>query len=228
MFIKNIFTNKLLTPINNKAIVVGSSGDLINSNKGGFIDSFPIVIRMNNAPTYGFEKDVGSKTNIRIVAWNALYNIMIGSFIRELINTQALIIWGPNIHMNEVKRKISVIKSFIPSLQIFIFTETGMKKNDELFFKYTNRHRRQSGVWLSTGWFTMFFLFNYIKDKNMIGMGGEKEDVPYHYYDKLNNKQKNYYLSEESKFGSHKFITEKIIFNKWIEEHKINKYLTYN
>ncbi|KAL6473799.1 hypothetical protein MHYP_G00173600 [Metynnis hypsauchen] len=42
--------------------VVGNSGNLEGSHYGPLIDAHDFVIRMNKAPTAGFEKDVGSKT----------------------------------------------------------------------------------------------------------------------------------------------------------------------
>jgi len=47
--------------------VVSSAGSLLDSNLGRQIDSNDFVIRFNNAPTLGFEKDVGNKTSLRIV-----------------------------------------------------------------------------------------------------------------------------------------------------------------
>ena len=34
---------------------------------GKTIDKFPIVIRVNRAPIIGFERDVGSRTDIRVL-----------------------------------------------------------------------------------------------------------------------------------------------------------------
>ena len=47
--------------------LVSSSGHLVNSSAGAEIDSYPCVLRMNSAPVAGYERDVGSKTTIRIV-----------------------------------------------------------------------------------------------------------------------------------------------------------------
>ena len=49
-----------------RCVVVGNGWTLRHSKLGKVIDNFDVVIRMNNAPTKGFEKDVGFKTTIRI------------------------------------------------------------------------------------------------------------------------------------------------------------------
>eukprot|EP00095_Tigriopus_kingsejongensis_P005749 maker-scaffold28_size608977-snap-gene-3.9 protein:Tk05749 transcript:maker-scaffold28_size608977-snap-gene-3.9-mRNA-1 annotation:"beta-galactoside alpha -sialyltransferase st6gal i ii" len=47
--------------------VVSSSGSLSKSGLGSRIDNDEFVIRFNNAPVIGYEKDVGTKTSLRIV-----------------------------------------------------------------------------------------------------------------------------------------------------------------
>ncbi|XP_051996939.1 beta-galactoside alpha-2,6-sialyltransferase 2b [Xyrauchen texanus] len=47
--------------------VVTSAGAIINSSLGQEIDSHDAVLRFNNAPSEGYERDVGSKTTIRII-----------------------------------------------------------------------------------------------------------------------------------------------------------------
>ncbi|XP_070554204.1 CMP-N-acetylneuraminate-beta-galactosamide-alpha-2,3-sialyltransferase 4-like [Ptychodera flava] len=50
-----------------RCVVVGSSGVLRGQRLGRLIDSYEIVIRMNNAPTRHFSLDVGSKTSFRFL-----------------------------------------------------------------------------------------------------------------------------------------------------------------
>uniref|UniRef100_A0A673CSW3 CMP-N-acetylneuraminate-beta-1,4-galactoside alpha-2,3-sialyltransferase n=1 Tax=Sphaeramia orbicularis TaxID=375764 RepID=A0A673CSW3_9TELE len=47
-------------------IIVGNGGILANRSLGQRIDEFDVVIRLNEAPVKGFEKDVGSKTTMRV------------------------------------------------------------------------------------------------------------------------------------------------------------------
>ncbi|KAK1791631.1 hypothetical protein P4O66_013632, partial [Electrophorus voltai] len=50
-----------------RCIVVGSGGILRGKHLGDHIDKYDIIIRMNNAPVFGFEKDAGSRTTIRLM-----------------------------------------------------------------------------------------------------------------------------------------------------------------
>ncbi|XP_077006087.1 CMP-N-acetylneuraminate-beta-1,4-galactoside alpha-2,3-sialyltransferase isoform X5 [Tamandua tetradactyla] len=49
-----------------RCIIVGNGGVLTNKSLGSRIDDYDIVVRLNSAPVKGFEKDVGSKTTLRI------------------------------------------------------------------------------------------------------------------------------------------------------------------
>uniref|UniRef100_A0A670Y3R0 Type 2 lactosamine alpha-2,3-sialyltransferase n=1 Tax=Pseudonaja textilis TaxID=8673 RepID=A0A670Y3R0_PSETE len=49
-----------------KCIVVGNGGILRNKNLGQKIDSYDVVIRMNNGPVIGYENDVGRRTTYRL------------------------------------------------------------------------------------------------------------------------------------------------------------------
>ncbi|XP_075635994.1 beta-1,6-galactosyltransferase GALT29A [Castanea sativa] len=53
--------------------VVGNSGILLKSEYGELIDSHEFVVRLNNARTTGFERNVGSKTSISFVNSNILH-----------------------------------------------------------------------------------------------------------------------------------------------------------
>ncbi|XP_065812303.1 ST3 beta-galactoside alpha-2,3-sialyltransferase 3a isoform X1 [Labrus bergylta] len=47
-------------------IIIGNGGILANKSLGPRIDEIDVVVRLNEAPVKGFEKDVGSKTTMRI------------------------------------------------------------------------------------------------------------------------------------------------------------------
>ena len=49
---------------NAKVIIIGNSPTILNDEFGSLIDSFDIVIRINRCLTKGFEKYIGSKTDI--------------------------------------------------------------------------------------------------------------------------------------------------------------------
>ena len=59
-----------------KAIIVGNSASILNRNNGYLIDSFDVVIRLNKFKIKGYEKYVGTKTDIYCSKWlNMSYNL---------------------------------------------------------------------------------------------------------------------------------------------------------
>ena len=83
-----------------KVAVIGSSANLLGSNKGEIIDSYDEVIRFNRAPTLKFENDVGSRTTLRVANSHVFANLPIQSrgfsnqpqnFIKNLKNTRILL-----------------------------------------------------------------------------------------------------------------------------------------
>nr|XP_058920846.1 type 2 lactosamine alpha-2,3-sialyltransferase isoform X4 [Kogia breviceps] len=49
-----------------KCVVVGNGGVLKNKTLGGKIDSYDVIIRMNNGPILGHEEEVGRRTTFRL------------------------------------------------------------------------------------------------------------------------------------------------------------------
>ncbi|XP_058242555.1 ST3 beta-galactoside alpha-2,3-sialyltransferase 7 isoform X2 [Hemibagrus wyckioides] len=50
-----------------RCMVVGSGGILHGKHLGAHIDKYDIIIRMNDAPVFGYEEDAGSRTTIRLI-----------------------------------------------------------------------------------------------------------------------------------------------------------------
>lgn len=81
--------------------IVGSSGSLRGSGFGEKIDSYDKVIRFNRAPVEGYEKDVGSRTDLRVVNCHVFEGQKINKkfehqprdFVKKLKDTKILVIY---------------------------------------------------------------------------------------------------------------------------------------
>ena len=82
----------------NTCALVSSSGMLLGSNAGSQIDSADCVFRLNSAPTLGYERDVGSKTTIRVVSVTGLKSLITDALQKTLASFEDLdymILLGP-------------------------------------------------------------------------------------------------------------------------------------
>ncbi|XP_019210887.1 CMP-N-acetylneuraminate-beta-galactosamide-alpha-2,3-sialyltransferase 1-like [Oreochromis niloticus] len=136
--------------------VVGNSGNLKGSHYGPLIDFHDIVIRINRAPTKGFERDVGNKTT---------YHVMYPNSYKNLDNTTHLVFFPFKIYdlqwliQSFTQRQIRAAKS-------------GLKANKDMvmilspaFMKYVHCvWLKRKGKYPSTGFMTLI-LSLYICDE---------------------------------------------------------------
>lgn len=211
---------------------VSSSGQLRGSKAGQLIDSFPCVIRMNDAPFKGYEQDVGSKTTVRVVAHSAIKGVHAkrASLLKGTGHPKFLLVWGPEASMRSggkgyafnAASNLAKDKS-LDGMQVFLISQRQIQYADKVFEMETGKSRRDSGSWLSTGWFTMMFARSACNEIHVFGMIPEdyckknpNSKVPYHYYQSTGVRECSFYLgSQSAKGNAHRFVTEKSVFTRW-------------
>ncbi|NWY42185.1 SIA7E sialyltransferase, partial [Sylvia atricapilla] len=210
--------------------LVTSSGHLLGSRQGDRIDQSECVIRMNDAPTRGYGKDVGNKTSLRVIAHSSIQRILRNR--NELLNMShgaVFIFWGPSSYMRRdgkglVYNNLQLMNQILPQLKVYMISRHKMLQFDDLFKRETGKDRKISNTWLSTGWFTMTIALELCDRINVYGMvppdfcrDPNHLSVPYHYYEPLGPDECTMYLSHERgrKGSHHRFITEKRVFENW-------------
>ncbi|XP_077986759.1 alpha-N-acetylgalactosaminide alpha-2,6-sialyltransferase 5-like [Glandiceps talaboti] len=213
----------------NQCALVSSSGQMLNSNRGQEIDNTECVIRMNNAPTKGFEKDVGKRTTIRIIAHSAVTNVEKKK--EELMSgyskPSVVIMWGPYSTMRSdgYGGAYNFGKKYAlkyDDIEFFMLTQGQMHRTDYTFEYETGKPREASGSWLSTGWFTITTVLNLCNNTKVYGMVDEnhcrlhpKSTTPYHYYESKVRECHVYNSMEAARKDRHRFALEKKIFARW-------------
>jgi hypothetical protein len=81
-------TEFLNTLVNKKVIIVGPAGYLQGQNKGEWIDSFDVVVRVNHALPIEYEDDYGKRTDV-------LYHILShrGTSNKTLVDEEEIDLW---------------------------------------------------------------------------------------------------------------------------------------
>ncbi|XP_053448539.1 alpha-N-acetylgalactosaminide alpha-2,6-sialyltransferase 5 isoform X2 [Nycticebus coucang] len=156
--------------------LVTSSGHLLRSQQGPQIDRTECVIRMNDAPTRGYGRDVGNRTSLRVIAHSSIQRILRNR--QDLLNVSqgtVFIFWGPSSYMRrdgkgQVYNNLQLLSQVLPRLKAFMITRHKMLQFDELFKQETGKDRKISNTWLSTGWFTMTIALELCDRINVYGM----------------------------------------------------------
>ncbi|XP_069718994.1 alpha-N-acetylgalactosaminide alpha-2,6-sialyltransferase 5 isoform X1 [Phaenicophaeus curvirostris] len=217
--------------------LVTSSGHLLGSKQGDRIDETECVIRMNDAPTRGYGRDVGNKTSLRVIAHSSIQRILRNR--NELLNMShgaVFIFWGPSSYMRRdgkglVYNNLQLMNQILPQLKAYMISRHKMLQFDDLFKRETGKDRKISNTWLSTGWFTMTIALELCDRINVYGMvppdfcrDPNHLSVPYHYYEPLGPDECTMYISHERgrKGSHHRFITEKRVFENWARTFNIH------
>ncbi|KAG7499400.1 hypothetical protein JOB18_036704 [Solea senegalensis] len=225
--------NKSMTLHCHSCALVTSSSHVLGSQAGEEIDHAECVIRMNDAPTLGYESDVGTRTSLRVVAHSSVFRVVRrpNEFLHRTDNNPMMIFWGPPSKIGTMFRLIQRVSMTYKNMSFFSINQNKMRKFDSLFYRETGRDRQKSHSWLSTGWFTMVIAIETCDNIKVYGMVppsycGQKhvsKKMPYHYYKPRGSDECLTYLqSEGGRRGNyHRFITEKQVFARWAKQYNI-------
>ncbi|NXO68099.1 SIA7D sialyltransferase, partial [Phainopepla nitens] len=217
-----------------RCAIVSSSGQMLGSQLGQAIDGQECVLRMNHAPTAGYERDVGTRCTFRVVSHTSVPLLLRNQpyFFQQSQET-LYFIWGPTRKMNRkmgstYRALVDVVAKY-PQLQMYTLTEEKMTYCDDVFQNETGKNRIQSGSFLSTGWFTMIVAMELCEQITVFGMVSDRycreknhPSVPYHYFEKARlDECKMYVMHEQARRSAHRFITEKAVFSRWAKRRNI-------
>lgn len=228
-------TNQLLNIHCSRCALVSSSGQMLGASAEEEIDKTACVIRMNNAPTRGYEKDVGSRTTVRVVSHTSVPLLVKNEkyYFQQSANT-VYVFWGPERNMRQdgkghIFNLLQKMSIKYPKVQIYAVTMDKIQHCDGVFQNETGKNRMKTGAFLSTGFFTMILAIDMCESISVYGMidnnycsRANHSAVPYHYYEKNRiDECRMYKVHEHTQRGGHRFITEKAIYAKWATRHKI-------
>ncbi|KAF3701870.1 Alpha-N-acetylgalactosaminide alpha-2,6-sialyltransferase 3 [Channa argus] len=215
--------------------LVSSSGQMLGASVGKEIDKIGCIIRMNNAPTQGYEKDVGSRTSVRVVSHTSVPLLVKNEqyFFQQSVNT-TYVFWGPDRNMRQdgkghIYNTLQKLAKKYPSARIYVVTRERIQYCDSVFQNETGKNRMKTGAFLSTGFFTMILAIDVCDSIRIYGMIDDNycsranhTVVPYHYYERNRiDECRMYKVHEHTRRGGHRFITEKAIYAKWATRHKM-------
>nr|XP_046183419.1 CMP-N-acetylneuraminate-beta-galactosamide-alpha-2,3-sialyltransferase 1-like isoform X2 [Oncorhynchus gorbuscha] len=159
--------------------VVGNSGNLKGSRYGALIDSSDVVIRMNMAPTSGYEEDVGSRTT---------HHVMYPESAIDLDNTTSLLLIPfKTLDLQWITSALttgSIKHTYIPVQSRIKANKNRVLIYSPTFFKYVYDAWLEShGRYPSTGFLSLLFSIHICDKVSVYGFGADQYGNWHHYWE---------------------------------------------
>ncbi|XP_069750523.1 CMP-N-acetylneuraminate-beta-galactosamide-alpha-2,3-sialyltransferase 4 [Narcine bancroftii] len=208
-----------------RCIIIGNGYTMRNSSLGEMINNYDVVIRLNDAPVRGYEKDVGNKTTLRF-----FYPESAGLKPKVENNPNTLLVflpfkqvdvrWLSAILYNEKRTSKGFWK---PPPLVWETNPTNIRILNPYYIhqagtKLLNIPLKKQ-VHPTSGFLAITVALNYCDEVHVAGFGYPvaHQDTPIHYYDKITMKAMT---------NSEHNITHEQLFLKKLVEAGAIKYLT--
>ncbi|XP_070606107.1 type 2 lactosamine alpha-2,3-sialyltransferase isoform X9 [Erythrolamprus reginae] len=202
-------TSTLLnSPPCKKCIVVGNGGILRNKKLGQKIDSYDVIIRMNNGPVIGYEDDVGRRTTFRLFYPESVFSdplhydpetiAVFTVFKRYDLKWLSDLLSGHNIMATHVFWKKPAMKMIYKPNQIRILDPFIIKRTAYELLHFPRKFRNQKRPkHPTTGLIAIAFAFDICTEVHLAGFKYNLQDKgsSLHYYgnDTMSSMIKNEY-----------------------------------
>ncbi|XP_030222000.1 CMP-N-acetylneuraminate-beta-galactosamide-alpha-2,3-sialyltransferase 2, partial [Gadus morhua] len=197
-----------------RCAVVGNSGNLRGAAYGAAIDGHNHIMRINLAPTVGYEEDAGSRTTHHFMYPESAKNLAANvSFVLVPFKTLDLLWITSALSTGHIRFTYAPVKQFLrvdkDKVQIF----------NPAFFKYIHdRWTKHHGRYPSTGLLVLFFALHVCDEVNVFGFGADSRGNWHHYW------EQNRYSGEFRKTGVHDADYEAQIIQRLAKTGKITVY----
>ncbi|XP_065827929.1 CMP-N-acetylneuraminate-beta-galactosamide-alpha-2,3-sialyltransferase 1-like [Oscarella lobularis] len=163
-----------------RCAVVGTAGNLRGAGHGKEIDSFDVVIRMNTAPTKGYENDVGTKTTHHLVYPESAHNYdgegKLVLFPFKVLDVEWLKSVFSTHHISKTWMRVPT--------RVNTDASNGMVIHPEFIHYVSKTWFEGKGRWTSAGGLALVWALHICNEVDVFGFGRNKYGNWDHYYDK--------------------------------------------
>ena len=186
-------------------LIIANGESILNNDYGDFIDKHPLVARINNYQTKGFEKQIGSKTDIWFNGANSKLKLQSAKYSDIIVLMPSQVILKKEADLNgHVSKRLKLNKEEYTTVSL---------SNIQTFENQVGYNR------LTTGLYSILWAFKNYNEVIIHGFDFFQESKA-HYYDNSLSKLliKNNIIKKGQK---HNNILEKQFVNNLINKNKI-------
>jgi len=199
----------------NKIIIIGNAPTNLDNEFGKLIDSFNIIIRLNEFIIKDYEKNIGTKTSIWVINdWVAIDLLnKYKKWLENNIKVKILIVipYRTNEPEKYYKQRYKLINDF--------YNQSNIKNKLDFinkdFVKKIQEKYEFNNTWPSTGLITILYFIEYYKDINITG---------FNFFQKVKESDSIHYYNSND-ISIHNGFKEKNIVNDLISKKNIKKLL---